>query len=226
MRLRTLIVDDEPVARKILREELELVEDVEIVAEADSGAVHLKLRLVRWRIADDQQSCSVMEASIGKEATEELAVMVDTFHPLRITKQAAAMDDDRYPYSWLPPEDGGAEAKELAEEAEARTSAEESVVAPPFQQEGVPVIPGRAHIEGMAAMRLESTGPLNQTQRGRQDTCAGSSVLSRPEPAVECPTKRQADEYLLSDGPGIISDHKGICRLRRPCLQCHETLNG
>ena len=54
------------------------------------------------------------EASIGKEATEELAVMVDTFHPLRITKQAAAMDDDRYPYSWLPPEDGGAEADELA----------------------------------------------------------------------------------------------------------------
>jgi hypothetical protein len=24
------------------------------------------------------------------------------------------MDDNRYPYSWLPPEDGGAEAKELA----------------------------------------------------------------------------------------------------------------
>jgi homogentisate 1,2-dioxygenase len=54
------------------------------------------------------------EASIGKEATEELAVMVDTFHPLRLTKQAAAMDDDRYPYSWLPPEDAGAEAEELA----------------------------------------------------------------------------------------------------------------
>src|SRR6266852_1296308 len=41
MRLRTLIVDDEPVARKILREELELLEDVEIVAEADSGAAAL-----------------------------------------------------------------------------------------------------------------------------------------------------------------------------------------
>jgi homogentisate 1,2-dioxygenase len=54
------------------------------------------------------------EASIGKEATEELAVMVDTFHPLRLTKQAKEMDDHRYPYSWLPPEDGGAEAKELA----------------------------------------------------------------------------------------------------------------
>jgi homogentisate 1,2-dioxygenase len=54
------------------------------------------------------------EASIGKESTEELAVMVDTFHPLRLTKQAAGMDDDRYPYSWLPPEDAGAEAEELA----------------------------------------------------------------------------------------------------------------
>jgi homogentisate 1,2-dioxygenase len=55
-----------------------------------------------------------VEASIGKEATEELAVMVDTFHPLRLTKQAAELDDDRYPYSWLPPEDGGAEADDLA----------------------------------------------------------------------------------------------------------------
>jgi two-component system LytT family response regulator len=37
MQLRTLIVDDEPVARKILREELESIEDVEIVGEADNG---------------------------------------------------------------------------------------------------------------------------------------------------------------------------------------------
>jgi two-component system LytT family response regulator len=36
-RMRTLIVDDEPIARKILREELELVPDIEIVGEADSG---------------------------------------------------------------------------------------------------------------------------------------------------------------------------------------------
>jgi len=56
-----------------------------------------------------------VEASIGKERTEELAVMVDTFHPLRITRQAAALEDDRYPYSWLPPEDAEAEARELAE---------------------------------------------------------------------------------------------------------------
>src|SRR5260370_3169341 len=42
LRLRTLIVEDEPVARKILREELELVEDGEIVAEADSGSAALE----------------------------------------------------------------------------------------------------------------------------------------------------------------------------------------
>jgi homogentisate 1,2-dioxygenase len=55
------------------------------------------------------------EASIGKARTEELAVMVDTFHPLRLTKQAAELDDPAYPYSWLPAEDGGKEASELAE---------------------------------------------------------------------------------------------------------------
>lgn len=38
MRLKTLIVDDEPVARKVLREELESIPDVEIVGEADNGA--------------------------------------------------------------------------------------------------------------------------------------------------------------------------------------------
>ena len=56
-----------------------------------------------------------VEASIGKEATEELAVMVDTFHPLNITRQAAELDDGAYPYSWLPPDDASAEARELAE---------------------------------------------------------------------------------------------------------------
>src|SRR5260370_8377859 len=42
LRLRTLIVEDEPVASKSLREELELVEAVEMVAEADSGAAALE----------------------------------------------------------------------------------------------------------------------------------------------------------------------------------------
>ena len=38
MVLRTLIVDDEPVARKILREDLEFIEGVEVIGEADDGA--------------------------------------------------------------------------------------------------------------------------------------------------------------------------------------------
>jgi two-component system LytT family response regulator len=37
MLLKTLIVDDEPIARKVLREELESIDDVEIIAEADNG---------------------------------------------------------------------------------------------------------------------------------------------------------------------------------------------
>jgi two-component system, LytTR family, response regulator len=41
MSLRTLIVDDEPIARRILREELESIEGVQIVGEADNGAVAL-----------------------------------------------------------------------------------------------------------------------------------------------------------------------------------------
>ncbi|MGA3026082.1 MAG: LytTR family DNA-binding domain-containing protein [Bryobacteraceae bacterium] len=36
--LRTLIVDDEPIARRILREELESVDSIEIVGEVDNGA--------------------------------------------------------------------------------------------------------------------------------------------------------------------------------------------
>ena len=56
-----------------------------------------------------------VEASIGKEATEELAVMVDTFHPLNVTQAAMDLDDARYPYSWLPPEDASGEARELSE---------------------------------------------------------------------------------------------------------------
>jgi two-component system LytT family response regulator len=36
--LKTLIVDDEPIARKILREELEQLDDVVIVGEAEDGA--------------------------------------------------------------------------------------------------------------------------------------------------------------------------------------------
>lgn len=39
--MRALIVDDEPVARKVLREELELIDSIEIVGEADDGETAL-----------------------------------------------------------------------------------------------------------------------------------------------------------------------------------------
>ncbi|MBV8818020.1 MAG: response regulator transcription factor [Acidobacteriaceae bacterium] len=42
MLLRTLIVDDEPIARRVLREELELIDGIEVVGEADGGTTALK----------------------------------------------------------------------------------------------------------------------------------------------------------------------------------------
>ncbi len=40
------------------------------------------------------------EASIGKKETLELAVMLDTFHPLKLTTYAKEYDLPDYPYSW------------------------------------------------------------------------------------------------------------------------------
>jgi len=41
------------------------------------------------------------ESSIGKKKTDELAVMIDTFKPLNVTKSALNIDDADYPLSWL-----------------------------------------------------------------------------------------------------------------------------
>jgi homogentisate 1,2-dioxygenase len=41
------------------------------------------------------------EESLGAEETRELAVMVDTFRPLRVAKTGLEVDDADYPYSWL-----------------------------------------------------------------------------------------------------------------------------
>ena len=46
--MRTLIVDDEPIARQVLREELELIPDVEIVGEAEDGMKALE-QISRWK---------------------------------------------------------------------------------------------------------------------------------------------------------------------------------
>lgn len=42
-----------------------------------------------------------VEKSIGKTETKELAVMVDTFHPLKLTNAALGIEDDSYVYSWM-----------------------------------------------------------------------------------------------------------------------------
>jgi len=42
-----------------------------------------------------------VEKSIGAKETKELAVMVDTFHPLKLTMDAMGIEDDQYIKSWL-----------------------------------------------------------------------------------------------------------------------------
>jgi len=41
-----------------------------------------------------------VEKSIGAKETKELAVMVDTFHPLQVTEDARNIEDERYTMSW------------------------------------------------------------------------------------------------------------------------------
>lgn len=43
-----------------------------------------------------------IEESIGKKETRELAVMIDTFRPLRVVKEAHIIEDSRYMSSWMP----------------------------------------------------------------------------------------------------------------------------
>ena len=42
-----------------------------------------------------------VEKSIGAKETRELAVMVDTFHPLKMAVDAVGIEDDRYISSWI-----------------------------------------------------------------------------------------------------------------------------
>ncbi|MDQ6660080.1 MAG: homogentisate 1,2-dioxygenase [Chloroflexota bacterium] len=43
----------------------------------------------------------VVEKSLGVDRTDELAVMVDTFYPLKFTEAAHTYDEPNYPYSWF-----------------------------------------------------------------------------------------------------------------------------
>jgi homogentisate 1,2-dioxygenase len=47
------------------------------------------------------------EASIGAKSTNELAVMMDSFRPLRVAKQATDFEDPKYHRSWVDAGSGG-----------------------------------------------------------------------------------------------------------------------
>jgi homogentisate 1,2-dioxygenase len=48
-----------------------------------------------------------VEKSIGAKETHELAVMIDTFHPLHLTEDAIPYLDKNYPMSWTDNDSGG-----------------------------------------------------------------------------------------------------------------------
>jgi homogentisate 1,2-dioxygenase len=43
------------------------------------------------------------EASLGAKQTSELAVMLDTFRPLRVAREAVEVEDRDYHRSWIEP---------------------------------------------------------------------------------------------------------------------------
>jgi homogentisate 1,2-dioxygenase len=45
-----------------------------------------------------------VEESLGKKRTEELAVMLDTFHPLHVAHDVLAWEDPNYARSWVKEE--------------------------------------------------------------------------------------------------------------------------
>ena len=59
---RTLIVDDEPVARRVLREELDTYEDIDIVGEAENGL--LALEMIQ-RLAPDLVFLDLLMPALG-----------------------------------------------------------------------------------------------------------------------------------------------------------------
>ena len=51
--------------------------------------------------------------------THELAVMCDTFHPLKLTKFAKDLDDGKYAYSWYENAQDGSSAEDASVDGDA-----------------------------------------------------------------------------------------------------------
>ena len=62
------------------------------------------------------------EKSIGTHETHELAVMCDTFHPLKLTKFAKDLDDGKYAYSWYENAQEGTGGDEASTDGEGDAS--------------------------------------------------------------------------------------------------------
>jgi homogentisate 1,2-dioxygenase len=67
-----------------------------------------------------------VEKALGKKATDELAVMWDTFRPLRLTTLWQEVDKPEYAFSWNPDKQPGAEP-----EADESASDRDTVVTGP-----------------------------------------------------------------------------------------------
>jgi homogentisate 1,2-dioxygenase len=59
------------------------------------------------------------EKSIGVRETHELAVMCDTFHPLKLTKFAKDLDDGKYWRSWYENADDGGQGEAASTDGDA-----------------------------------------------------------------------------------------------------------
>ena len=64
----------------------------------DQGSVSARSRCTRVGAHGPQPSA--IEASLGAEWFEELAVMVDTFRPLELGEGGQAVDDPAYAWTW------------------------------------------------------------------------------------------------------------------------------
>jgi DNA-binding LytR/AlgR family response regulator len=84
--LRTLIVDDEPIARSILREELDTLEDVRVVGEAENGVVALE------RIAEDHPDMVLLDLHMPVMGGLDVARSLKQGAPLPVIVIVTAWD--------------------------------------------------------------------------------------------------------------------------------------
>ena len=148
------------------------------------------------------------EKSLGVAETTELAVMCDTFRPLKLSTFARDLDDGRYAYSWYEPPCGRAEPGRRDEPPVAWTAAR--------FLDGAP-----AALRRLPALRASPRSPLRVDRRRR-----------REPRAREQPRTRQPGRELSRRGRGLRRDrrlprrqpHRGDARQRGQAVHRHRQL--